>query len=478
MASRSRSRGRRSRRASSYSRSRSPKRRRGLSALSIRSRSSGYRSRSRSQPMFTPTQRTVGTMAGAAAGYMSGGFSGAYSGYKTARKLMSQNVYRNVSFGRGLWSGRFKKPRANRMTMETKAMAKGYHSTEEKFASITDPHCIYVQHSTWNLDVQVRTMLGALYRKIFQKAGIAVNSRLQELPLTSPTSSLGFRLDFTHINPITGAETTVAYDTVEDESITTLTTNWAAINALFLQFMANQNQNEPHKMRLYLNDNGVVGSTPRIVAELNLRQESMEIHMSSHLKVQNRTSGAEATEGELGDLDRVDVQPLHGVLYNHTGADPRLRTIDTSPTGILNIPISRMQRDGLQAFGGTGIGLTGTFQYEEPPNPKYFVNCNKSSKIAVQPGAIKSCYIAYTVKGRVNRICKNMSALAFGTTNGADYFSTAIGRSQTVALEELIRTTTTNPITVQFERQYKCGVVLKTKKESLFLTQYSAVPET
>ena len=476
--SRSRSRGRSRGRSRSMTRTPSSVR----SSSLRRALYGSSRSRSRSVPRYSQSQRMAATASGAALGYITGGVSGAYSAGRAAYNQTSGTRRVRFTVGRGYMGGKFKKPVRNKVTNEMLTLAKGYHITEERFGNVEDPHCAYLQHSTMNMVPIANAITGCLFRKLFQKAGVAVNSRLQELPLSTNQDSRGFRIIFIYRNTISGAESQFTYDTVQDDTITSLLTNFAGVANFFINVIARnaavgEYNQEPTRMRLYELDIDTVVTTPRLVADMDLSHEVMTLFLSSKLRVQNRSSGAGATEGQQGDLDRVDIQPLTGKIFEHSNADPRLRTLVTTPTANLNLPLSRMQVDGFQVYAGST--LFPTEQWQEIPDPRIFVNCKKSSKVSLQPSEIKETFINYKVTSRVNRIASRMSMLAWANVGdpSVGYFTNAIGKSQTVGLQELIRTSAGNPIDIQYERHYKVGAISKTRKDNVFMTLFAAVPE-
>lgn len=422
---------------------------------------------------YSRASRIAGTAAGTVLGYISGGIPGAYAGGKGVYKRLSEKKSRTVSFSRGKYGKKFKKTRKIKIGKEAMMLRDGYHLTEETFGAVGDAHCCYIQHSTYNVNLISRAIAGALIRKVFKKAGVDMGSRNQELPLFGLTDSDGFRLEYTLVGPTDGGVNTQSYTIPNDQNLTTIITNFGQFRNHISDTIRNINQNEPYKLCLYSSDRNGFDTNWRLASSIDLRSELIEVTITSQLRVQNRSAGADAAAAEKFDLDRVDVQPLRGYLYDHRHSDPRVSDLTTNAIAppVLNLPISRMRTDGIQLVRAANLSVD---QFNEPPNPKYWENCSKAVKVTLDPSQIKTCYVKYDIKGYLPKLLVKMRVGRSQTVDGVEYFGNALGRSQTIALEELIRTNDANPITLQYEREYKIGARSITKKSSVLLTEYNS----
>ncbi|MFN3076444.1 MAG: hypothetical protein ABT940_06120, partial [Alphaproteobacteria bacterium] len=75
----------------------------------------------------------------------------------------------------GRYRGKFNKPRKTKNPkVETMCLQKGFHTTTEIHGTITDDHCAYIGHSTFDIEGYAHGIVGALLRKLLKKGGITV----------------------------------------------------------------------------------------------------------------------------------------------------------------------------------------------------------------------------------------------------------------------------------------------------------------
>jgi len=404
----------------------------------------------------------------------------AYRGYKylrgksrASKKMASQGTQTSSGAkwqGRstGVYAGPFARTRKNKKTPESEALAKGYHITQEYYGRIEDPHCVYVAHSTYTRVPLMDAVVGAAVRKLFAKAGHDLPSGKTELPLFSPTNSDGFIIVYSEFGGTDGGQADPITVTIADDA--TFESVIGQLNGVvgrMASFLDNDglNNNEPYMLSLYLTDRNVAATNTRLVSSFLFQNEYFDINVTSKLTIQNRTSAANATEGSKYEIDRVDNQPLKGVIYDFKHGEPRLKNLVTSTTATIptNVLLNTIQTNGIQLVRSAElIGTT----YQEPPNPKLWVNCAKSVKVVLQPGTMKTSIVKYVYKGKFTTLVKQLRV----TRSQGSVRYGCYGRSQMIALEELLRTTTLNPITLQYERELKIACVSKTKKDNTFTT--------
>jgi len=411
----------------------------------------------------------VGAASGAALGYMAGNVPGMVVGGQFGYKMGSRKSvkstkggYRIVSKGRK--RGRFNRKLANVKT-ETKALTHGYHCTSEIHANVTDPHAVYVAHSASHYGLMIRTFMGAMFRKLFLKAGLPVPNRDEELPFFSQFNSDGFKLVYTFQNPVTGAASTLEYTTTDNQTFTAVIDSWPALYNHFDQILTGAIGSEPQIISVYSSDRNGLDTNWRLASQLNLRNEIINWRIVSDLKVQNRTSGAAATGEDIGDADRVDQQPLRGLLYNFKGGEPRLKH---TTNNILNDD-EKLSR--IRFYGENHIPAALLPQpYQECPMPKLWTNCTGASKVVLQPGDIKNTKISYSFRGKVPTLLKKLK-LTFTESN---FVKGVPGVCQILALEEYMRTPSANNILIGLEREIKIGCWLDTGKTvDVFTSDYS-----
>ena len=420
------------------------------------------RSRSSSSGQFS---KIAAGLSGAALGAISGGPSGAAIGGLLGYRAGSKSpTNRRIGVYSGSKIGRFNRKKS-KLSAETKALRKGYHCTSELHANVADAHCVYLAHSTSHYGLLIKTFTGAMLRKLFLKAGLSIPSRDQELPLFSQFDSDGFKIVYTFQNPVTGAAGTIEYITVNDQSLTAVINAWTALSTHFNSIFLVANGVEPQCIALYSSDRNIADTNWRLASQLNLRNEIINWHFVSEMKVQNRTSGALAEAGDIGDADRVDQQPLQGYLYTFKGGEPRLKH---TTNNLLNDDekLSRIREYGQNQIPSSLLPQP----FQEPPVPKIWSNCTGASKVLLQPGDIKFTKISHRFRGKVPTLFKKLKT----TFNESGFLKGIPGKSQILALEEYMRTPASNQILVGFERELKLGCWLDSGKTvDVFTSDYS-----
>lgn len=402
-----------------------------------------------------------------------------YQNYKKAKAannaaksyLSSRTHPKLKGISTGTYKGKFKKPTGSKKAkVETYYLSKGYHSTQEKYGDVSDPHCVYLGHSTFNAAQQAKTIVGAMYRRLLKKAGISIGSRNQEIPFFSEEDSRGFRITYTVRRETNGNINTYYYDCVDNETLKSLITNNTAVLNHITGVLSNNQfaytDYWPYTMKLYAADkDSALGASDgwRLAASLNFGDEKLEIGMMSTMVVQNRTLGAGAT---TGDVDRVDNQPLSGYIYEFNNAVPKLRYVTASENALQTMTVNGTLKIAASNFDAA-LGLS------EPPVPAKFGNLKKSSKVILQPGDMKKVSVSMKYVGVFKTILKDLQS-DFSTTVGSDQvISKARGRSQVLCLEELMRTSTENPVVLSYEIEYKVGAILRPRKAVPLQTDFS-----
>lgn len=369
----------------------------------------------------------------------------------------------------GYYRGKFRKPKKIKNTVEAQACKQGYHSTEETYGRVEDPHTLYIQHSTWNLDLYARTIQGAILRKLIRKAGYTVQDSNQELPFYDHINSSGVVFEYVVKTPTDGTFQVYPLTTGNNQTFENVIDNFSDMRTHLRNYLLNTDFREPSEIHMYVSE--VNGAFKQLAASLNLKSEIITLWAGSSLVVQNRSSGAQAGESDKFELDRIDNVPVKGIIYQFKHADPRLKHVSD---------IAIVQEDRLNRNPELGLGLIqGTTdllsQYQELPQPKRWVNCYRTSNIILQPGTMKKTYIQTKFKGRLVNVMKMLRCELFTPSNppvpGDGFVSGVMGKCQIVGIEEKIRTAAVNPITITYQREIKVGVVLKTMKPTPILSK-------
>lgn len=367
----------------------------------------------------------------------------------------------------GTYAGKFKKARKTRRPkVETKCLAKGYHLTKEIYGRIDDPNCVYLMHNTSPAELISRAIAGYFIRKLLKLGGIQIDSKDAEIPFYENLNSDGFKIELVVQSPIDGSVAATSYITVQNDTLYTLVNNSTLASAIY-NYMLNDTGNIPYQFNLYSSDRNALDTNWRLAASINMETEIISLYCSSTMMVQNRTSGSAAVDNL--SADRVDNQPLVGYMYHFRNSDPRLRQINQTGSGVtdsINLPLGRAVIQGISLVRGAQLQTA----LSEPPVPKYWANCDKSSKIRLEPGAMKKSYISHKFHGKFKNVLFKLRA----KTRNSDVWVGLQGRAQMIALEETLRTDSTNLITINYECEHKVGCFGKTKKFAPFSTELTS----
>jgi len=380
------------------------------------------------------------------------------------------------------YAGKFKKPRKHKKSMEQRFLSQGFLSTTEQYGTVADPDCVYLIHSTGYLLELANVMNVALLRKVMNKAGFKITNVNNEIAASAPISagvdpaenSSGLRFVFTCKQMTTMNTRNYVYDTLDNQSFMDVTRLWTDMRDRIVDFFRGQGEIlEPYRIAVYQRDSTIASNNWNLGAEIFLEDCHMEIAMASNLVVQNRTLASLDTIGVAADqvsTDRVDAQPVKGWLYEFKHADPRTRhsaagataTISSNEfwTNMRDMGIRLIRGEqftgNVSTVGGATTVITGA---TEPFVPKYFANCVKSSRILLQPGEVKKTGFTWKLSGKVINIFKKLKVVLWQGTDSS--FAGMVGKCQMIALEEVMRTPSTNKVTIAYERELKIGVIVK-----------------
>jgi len=381
---------------------------------------------------------------------------------------------------------RFRRPTSRKAAHNTEStyQSLGYHKTIEQYGTVSDPNCVFLGHSSVYLEEMSFTIKTALMRKILNKAGFKITNQWNEVQTSDPIvgtngalNSFGLRFVYEKKNAFTGGYAVYTYDTVDNQTFNQICTGFSDMSDQLLAYFrgaassqAAQND-EPYRLAVYKYDTGVIGFTAwRLGAEMFLEDCTLDVMLSSTMCIQNRTKAAldDVPTSTVGyDADRIDAQPLKGMLYEFKNGEPRIRhggpSVTITPLGSNQI-FNRTCENGLNLIRG-GDYIAG----EEPFVPKYFGNIVKATTVYLQPGEMKKTTFKYNFKGRFLNIIKKMQVTRWNGGSGtASFVAGTTGKCQMIALEEVMRTNSSNKVTCGYERELKIGCIVGYK--------YSPVP--
>lgn len=412
----------------------------------------------------------AGAALGAIAGNVPGAVAGAKLGFAAGKKFEFRAQPRRLGVATGVYVGKFKKPKRKfGGKKEAVSLKKGYEVYDETWGAINDPHCVYVGHSTQHLDAIVEAITGGLLRKLFRKAGIVINNSDQELPLQYYNNSIGMAIVFQTRSSTTSAlpnPPTMDYQIPNNETWKTLLSNVTNMKQYFKDYITNYSTDKtPYMLSLYSFDTyGVAQVAYRLSSQMNLENEVVHLNLWSQLMVQNRTQGQTASAGDM-TLERLDNQPLSGWLYEFKHGTARMRQSGATGTDVIasnNAQFADFKTNGVRLIRSAEVDA----DYQDPPNPRIFGNLAKASKIMLNPGQMKRVTISHKF---VNKLPTLLNKLKAQCEYISGFWTLIPGKSQFVALQESLRTSSSNPIYLNYEIRKKIGAYCVTKQKDYLL---------
>lgn len=348
----------------------------------------------------------------------------------------------------GKYAGKFKRKRVKRKL--DPYLSRGMMNTHEVSGTVNDTDVVYITHSSYTGTLLIETIMHALLRKLFKKAGTHITSATEKIrgynAGSSGGDSDGWKIVLVCINKENGTRTYYTYETATTESLYTITgsvINGVAANAILimnqLKAIASNTAtvDAVESLEIYAKDgNGIapLGNFWHIVGDINLRTEVIHWCCKSELKVQNRTKGANSST----DAEDVNNNPLVGYHYQFRGGVP--------VSGTQNVFELEKVSESLGVFLTRGAQLDQTFR--EPPPPKVWANVQYGSKVKLEPGEIKKSTVYYKSADKLQYLLTNIG-YAIGGTFGQSI--KVKGKSAMLALEDLINVNATEKISCAYE---------------------------
>lgn len=426
----------------------------------FRSQSRGRRNApwwQRGLSMVADNPMTIGAVGGAlssAAAYMNTSGttrrsqSAPPAGFRESRILNPPS--RGKIMGSARYAGRFKKPSRKGVKAGGKFTT---FATQEVSGTVTDANCVYLTHTAMDPYLAIRFITQEMIRKLMARAGFVVHSPNETFQSNnSVTSTAGFSIRVFQMEMATNTYSLgIAHIFGTTETLNTLTT---IILPYFIQYSSgytsapgggnDSNAIEPTQMCLF--DNKTQES---LSSTVDFRLEKITIYSKSVLKVQNRTLSGDGT----ASTDNVNANPLQGYIYTFNGV-PKAK-----PKSMF--AFNRIQTNlGVSLIKGSSLPLEQGLR--EPPLPRLFWNCRKSSQVKLQPGNIKSCVITDKMTKNILDIFKKIRHQ--NTASPEFELTYSPFNHQMVALEEMINVDPEESITVSYEVDRKYYVKSQTKK--------------
>jgi hypothetical protein len=351
--------------------------------------------------------------------------------------------------------------------LRDKFQKKGAVYITENYGSLADPNVVYIGQSTYNIDCIVSCIAAAILRKLF-RVGAKLDQKTvyEELPLVAanpPDSGPdGYKIVY-FTQDSDGTQATFLHTIPNDQSIHLLATRTESAFRLIdniRESMVVENPKVLQKVMLFQNDKDGASNHSRLVYSMDLNNEVLDIAMSTHMVIQNRTKSA---TGGSSEITVVDSQPLKGPVFEFSSGVPKLKA--ETPLG-LNV----IRPSGLILVRAGELSGTDVISFIEPPVKALFNNVVKSGYVRLGAGTLKSMSCGAGCKGFYAAV---LFKLRYNNDGGIT--SRAYGKSQLLCLEEELNSGSANNITLSYESQHIAGCDLTTTFSPNMQPGYSAL---
>jgi len=403
---------------------------------------------------------------------------GMYKKYKKGTKEISTQVGRTSrgkwsGQSRGTYAGKFAKPRKVKANVLSVSKYKGYSMTYEQYGRVQDPNAIVFTNSTYYFNYMGSTISGAILRKLFKIAGIVISDSRKPVPLNDLYNNFDWSIDVEVVDEATGvtnwAGTAIGPSQTFDDVVVTMT---AFLGDAISQYLLGVNTLKPRRVALIHTNLGGFAPVKSNAAIILLEDEFLTMQSNCKLVIQNRTAGSGASPTDLSS-DRIDSQPVAVAVYGFKHAHPRLGSIREGSDNDLN----RVGYTGFRSVRAAQFSAENQVALENAPDVKVWKNCSGKATSILQPGSMKKTVLTQTVRMKFYEFL-NRYRVAHNSAPTLSTVGSVPGSCNIIHVSEILRTESTNPLTLQWERHYEIGAFLTTKtKTSAFLNTLAVVQE-
>jgi len=295
------------------------------------------------------------------------------------------------NMGGGRYSGSVK------ATKNVNLKKKGLKMVYENSGKVFDYNCVYVGHTSCNLDRALLVVCVGLVRCMLSKLGLNTN---QHWDYAYPTDGI-WQLDIKQ-DPITSA-VSVDYDTTAIASPETLFELATALkDRIDSQYTTHRNS-VITAFRVIPRIDAAGSNISTLSKQINLNTAFVDISCISILKVQNTTKHLNTSgTGQDEYATAVDAAPLCGKIYRGPGQGMYGKSEDPAPVYLID-------NGGTEASRGAITACAGAFEeYQEPINAESMYYCQKSNGVKFQPGELKSSHLKFHKKTSATRIIQRL----------------------------------------------------------------------
>lgn len=314
----------------------------------------------------------------------------------------------------------------------------GATSTLETTGATADQDVLYIGHTAHVGYESLILFCCAMLRNLL-KAGLGYEA-LDLNEVLNDTVSLLIQIHY--VNEQTGVSFNSSLTVPSGSTLWSLSSA-DEILGLFARWSENSQAVQDHKFQWI----GLFDSSAptRCLARLDLTYAKVDMFAKSELKIQNRTT-SNSTDVEVTDVNAV---PLVGRQYSLPGCCPEVY----GPQQQINV---WDQFNGMTLCRAADINVNQGLK--EPPPSKVFRGCTSSSKIRLEPGAIKSDWVVKRITLPLHTFLRK---LGFNADAGSSSIKSTLSGSSLIALEKVIGVFGSPNISLHYECNFWQGIVVK-----------------
>jgi len=316
----------------------------------------------------------------------------------------------------------------------------GATSTFETIGATADPDVLYIGHTAHIGYESLLLMCCALLRNLYK---VACGYETLDLNETLPANDCSITMVW--VNEQTGVSFSAVKVVPSGATLWSLAAS-DEILGNFARYSENGTLYQDVKFQwINMQETGV---SQRVMGRVDLLHATVDMYAKSELKIQNRTT-SNSTDNEVTDVNAV---PLVGRQYSLPGCAPEV-------VGAGQQISIWDQLTGMTLCRSADINMnTGM---KEPPPSKVFRGCTNSSKVRLEPGAIKSDWMVKRVTLPLHRF---LIKLGFNADTSSSNLKSTLSGSSLIALEKVIAVSGAPNISLQYECNFWQGVVVKHRR--------------
>lgn len=326
----------------------------------------------------------------------------------------------------------------------------------ETHGYVKDADNIAIGHTIWHFEAQYYAIAMAMVRKLIAKMGIVPDTPTSGIEWGSVPGGFSSGPFFIYWKMMNGAgvATSTTYPISTTTSLYDLVKDSKLYEAIQKQFDHSSSGDPPKIQQIFIFENEGPENHTRIRAQMNLKQERLELTSHVQTTIQNRTSSA---AGSL-DTETVDAQPLKGPAFN-------FHSFPKTKNPFL-IQLNKAYKEGVILF--RKAELAGSNEWKEVPVKNQFNNVKNSTYVRLSPGQIKDFQCQKTYSGLYETLIDKLKVNLI-----SEQMFNCPGPAQIVFLEEEMNTGSANHIVCGYETQHTVGASFSTSRLKSFAPYYN-----